>query len=218
MGSRSYPLTTNEIYSVYNRGNSKQIIFHDEEDYLYFQKLLFIMNQVTRMRSERTTSDPYALDRDEPLVAIGAYCLMPNHFHLLLLQKAEDGISKFMQKLSTAYVMYYNNKHDHSGSLFEGKYKTTHASDDDYIKSVFAYIHLNPLKILHPDWKAMLANKVTASEDVLTKHPYSSIHYFLGAMAPEDAIIDTEGFPAYIFSSKDFLHNIHKWFVSSSLQ
>lgn len=211
MGTRAHPLAVDEIYHVYNRGNSKQVIFHDEDDYVYFQHLLYLMNTVTRMRSERIVDDIYETDRDEPLVAIGAYCLMPNHFHLLLLQKADEGVSKFMQKLATAYVMYYNKKYDHSGSLFEGKFKTRHANEDEYLKYLFAYFHMNPLKIGNTDWKKMLKSGKKAGEEILRAHPYSSFGYYAGDDVPENAIIDTDGFPKYYEHSSAFIDHIHSW-------
>ncbi len=73
---------------------------------------------------------------------------MPNHFHILFKQEKEQGITTFMQKLSTAYVMYYNKKYKRSGGLFEGKFKSKYAGEDRYLKYLFSYIHLNPLKIL----------------------------------------------------------------------
>ena len=67
-------------------------------------------------------------DREELLVNIGAYCLMPNHFHILITEKVEGGITKYMLKLMTAYTMYFNKKYGRTGTLCEGVFKSTHAN------------------------------------------------------------------------------------------
>ena len=78
---------------------------------------------------------------------------MPNHFHILVKEKIENGISKFMGKLTTGYSMYFNKRYDRTGSLFQGVFKSVHADSDEYLKYLFAYIHLNPIKLINPEWK-----------------------------------------------------------------
>src|SRR3989344_2030506 len=90
---------------------------------------------------------------DGSLVSVLAYCLMPNHFHLVLRQKNQDGITLFMRKLATAYAMYFNTKYDHSGVLFQCRYKSKHVNTDAYLRWIFSYVHLNPLEIIQPEWK-----------------------------------------------------------------
>ena len=77
------------------------------------------------------------------LVSIIAYSLLPNHYHLLLKQEVDNGISQFMQKLGTSYTMYFNQQEKRSGSLFQGKFKATHLSGDFALPTVSAYINLN---------------------------------------------------------------------------
>ena len=153
MSIRPIPFVTEEYYHLYNRGNSKQNIFHDEQDYLYFVNLLTIMNNKERVKSrlDKQNSDP-----KDRLVSIGAYCLMTNHFHVLVRQEKEKGISIYMQKVSTGYSMYYNKKYKRTGSLFEGKFKSKYAGEDRYLKYLFSYIHLNPLKTLDQHWQTSI--------------------------------------------------------------
>lgn len=113
-------------------------------------------------------------DDREKLVNIGAYCLMPNHFHILVHEKSEGGISKFMLKLSTAYSMYFNKLNDRSGALFQGPFKAKHADNDEYLKYLFAYIHLNPLKIIDPNWRNYGAIDRSKAESYVKNYPYSS--------------------------------------------
>ena len=157
MSLRNARFNKGEYYHLYNRGNSKQEIFHDEEDYLRFISLLYISNTSENFNlydlNRIFNFNVYELDIKNTIVSVGAYCLMPNHFHLLITEKVEGGISKFMQKLSTAYVMYYNKKYDHTGGLFEGKFKSVHVDNDTQMKYLFSYIHLNPIKLIQKDWK-----------------------------------------------------------------
>src|SRR3989344_3214113 len=148
MSLRKVPFAPGEYYHIYNRGNSKQTIFHDKADYDRFLKLLFLSNGEENFKVQFIGKNIYEFNRGKELVHVGAYCLMPNHFHLLLTQAQDGGISKFIQKLSTGYSMYYNKKYERSGTLFEGKFKSQHAGEDNYMKYLFSYIHLNPIKLI----------------------------------------------------------------------
>ncbi len=149
MSQRKVNFEVGEFYHIYNRGNSKQKIFHDKEDYGRFIKSIFLSNGNNSFKIYFIKNDTvYEFNRGEPLVNIGAYCLMPNHFHILVTQTNNGSISKFMQKLTTAYAMYYNEKYKRTGSLFEGKFKSEHIEDDKYLKYIFSYIHLNPIKLI----------------------------------------------------------------------
>ena len=111
-----------------------------------FLMLLYLANstQDTRIGNVlRITkyADVFNLDRDEPLVAIGAFCLMQNHFHILATPLIENGISTFMLKLQIGYSMYFN-KNERNGSLFQGPFRSTHANNDQYLQYLYSYIHL----------------------------------------------------------------------------
>ena len=104
MSIRTTPLVENEYYHIYNRGNSKQIIYKDKYDYERFVGLLYACNSSNSLRvwNINYSDSIFNFKRDEQLVAIGAYVLMPNHFHILLTPLVPNGASQFMQKLSTA--------------------------------------------------------------------------------------------------------------------
>ncbi len=138
MSIRTVIFAVGEYYHIYNRGNSKMQIFHDDQDYSYFKNLLTAMNTEERFKTRFVKNE---VKKKDVLISIGAYCLIPNHFHILVRQENEKGISLFMQKLSTAYVMYYNKKYKRTGSLFEGKFKSKYAGEDTYLKYLFSYIH-----------------------------------------------------------------------------
>src|SRR3989344_8417316 len=101
-----------EFYHLYNRGVEKRPIFSDRNDRERFLRLLFIANSTEPFDFREIADKKYSeIDRGELLVAIGAYCLMPNHFHLLIREIVPAGISLFMGKLATGYSMYFNKRH-----------------------------------------------------------------------------------------------------------
>ena len=151
------------------------------------------------------------IDRGETLVDIGSYCLMPNHFHLLIREKMENGISLFMEKLSTAYSMYFNKKNERTGGLFEGTFKAIYANDDDYLKYLFTYIHLNPIKIIDPNWKEEGIKDKNKAKEFLREYVFSSYMDYLGADRPESGIINKQVFPDYFSTQQDFNYTINDW-------
>ena len=127
-----FPPATDEYYHVFNRGVDKRTVFEDNDEYRYFVHLLYVLN--TNQQSHNTLRNFTAhiergstsINRGERVVDLVAFCLMPNHFHLLLRQRVENGISKYMQKVGTGYTMYFNERHERSGALFQGRYKYVH--------------------------------------------------------------------------------------------
>ena len=213
MSTRSVKLVSGEYYHIYNRGNSKQRIFLDPEDYMHFIGLLYACNQkgslkIGNLKKGQTLFD---LDRDDFLVSIGAYCLMPNHFHILTTQVGDEKISNFMQKLSTAYSMYFNKKYQRTGSLFEGKFKAQHLDTDRYLKYIFSYIHLNPVKLIQGDWKEVGIKNQEEAFAYLDAYRYSSYLDFLKGGRTQGKILNIGVFPKYFPSKKSFLREIIDW-------
>ncbi|MDD5639946.1 MAG: transposase [Candidatus Pacebacteria bacterium] len=153
----------NQIYHIYNRGVDKRIVFNDLKDYAAFLDYLADCNKYKLIDDK--TDDLHKDDddlkkkkprknkveiikEDDPLVDILVFCLMPNHFHLLLRQRIEGGITKFMQRVGTGYTMFFNSKEKRSGSLFQGRFKAIHVKKQQYLDYLIFYIHFNPLKLL----------------------------------------------------------------------
>ena len=151
------------------------------------------------------------IDQKETLIDITAYCLMPNHFHLLVHEKTEGGASKFMQKLTTGYTMYFNKRHERNGSLFQGKFKATHVSDDRYLKYLLSYIHLNPVKFIDPLWKENGIRDRTGAAKYLHEYPYSSYRDYLGENRAESKILNKKVLPDYFENKRDFEIEIEDW-------
>lgn len=108
MSIRKVNFVPYKYYHIYNRGNNKRKIFLDKEDYDRFIGLMYVCNQKENFKSDNLKKDQglFNVIKNTKLVDIGTYCLMPNHFHILIFQTENDGITKFMQKLITAHVMY----------------------------------------------------------------------------------------------------------------
>ena len=131
-------------------------------------------------------------DRGKPVVAIGAYCLMPNHFHLLLKEIKAGGITTFMQKLGTAYTMYFNAKYERVGNLFMRPFRARHVGDDRYFQHVLEYIHCNPAELYEPGWKAGKVNDMHLLARRLIEYPYSSLRNY--EKSEENPILSKDGF------------------------
>lgn len=213
MPFRKTSFVSGEYYHIYNRGNSKQKIFRDKNDYLRFLGLLFACNSSENFKVDNLHKKQSLLEslRGDQIVYIGAYCLMPNHFHILITDTGEGNISKFIQKVVTAYVMYFNKKYQRSGSLFEGKFKAEHANTDKYLKYLFSYVHLNPIKLIDSRWKERGIKNKTKALEFLGKYQYSSYLDYLEKERPERVILNKEFFPKYFLTKKEFIKDILSW-------
>jgi len=215
--ARKISFIVDGYYHIYNRGTDKRVTFQDEQDYQRFIALLYLCNSTFAVDlrgyfSEGSTfGEIFTLNRGERIVDFGAYCLMPNHIHLILHELIEGGISLFMQKLSTGYTQYFNKRNKRTGALFQGRFQSKHADTDEYLKYLFAYVHLNPIKLIDPGWKEKGITDLQKSKEFLIEHPYSSYQDFIGKIRPERVILNAEAFPEYFKTERDFEEFIHDW-------
>ncbi|MBI1957518.1 MAG: transposase [Candidatus Niyogibacteria bacterium] len=220
---RKFEFSIGEFYHIFNRGNDKRMIFDHPRDYARFLALLYLCNGTTpiNIRDQFPRGLPSGnlgkfddlkqVDRGKELVAVGAYCLMPNHFHLLLQETAENSITKFLGKVLTAYSMYYNKRYGRTGKLFEGPFRAVHASDDDYLKYLFSYIHLNPLKFLYPEWREKGVEDTERAQEFLNRYAYSSYADYKGDARPEGILLNKGAFPQYFDENERFEDFINDW-------
>ncbi|HEY4511649.1 MAG TPA: transposase [Candidatus Paceibacterota bacterium] len=212
--TRNISFSLGEFYHLYNRGTEKRKIFLNKADYNRFVTLLYICNStipVDLKLQGRTLEEVIKNQRGCLLVKLSGYCLMPNHFHLLIQENVENGCSLFMQKVSTAYTMYFNKKYERSGALFQGKFKARHADNDEYLKYLISYIHLNPIKLIQPEWKVEGITDRNAAENFLKKYSYSSFLDFVGYVRVEGKLLSREALPEYFLTSDDFLTEVISW-------
>lgn len=144
-----------EFYHIYNRGTEKRTIFLDEQDFMRFLQSVeefntinpvggIFQNSFLKKQLRGSTSKlNETMKQGEKLVNIVAYCLNLNHYHLILQQVSKKGIEKFMQRLGTGYTMYFNNKNERSGALFQGRFKAVYIDSNVYLLHVSAYVNLN---------------------------------------------------------------------------
>ena len=194
MGYRRIPFVPGEWYHCYSRGIDGRTVFENPRDYERFREALYLSNsKETNPRGNfqhLSYSETLTLTRQGPIVAIGAYCLMPNHFHLLLQEIEEGGISKFMHRVGTSYTMYFNLKRERIGNLFVKPFRSKHIADDRYLKRVAQYIHLNPVALYEPGWKKGLVKNMNALEKKLHAFPHSSLPDYEGQKRKEEALLD----------------------------
>jgi len=147
---RKVELKNGEFYHIYNRGVDKREVFLDKFDYLRFFKSLKEFNRIEAIGSIYLQSfkKEFSLRNQVPkLVEIVAYCLNPNHYHLILKQVEKRGVEKFMHKVGVGYSNYFNNKYKRSGSLFQGTFKAINIDSDEYLLYLSAYVNKN--KFIH---------------------------------------------------------------------
>ena len=213
MSTRKMSFALGECYHLYNRGTEKRTIFLDNQDYKYFLNLMQICNTKKNIRIKEIEKK---FDREKTIVDIGAYVLMPNHFHILAKEKIENGISLYMLKLSTAYSMYFNKKYKRTGKLYEGTFKSSHVDTDEYLKYLYAYIHLNPAKLINKNWREVQAKAVNQLLKFVMEYKYSSLQeYENEKIHNERKIVESANFPLYF---KDFLEHKNELFGWLSLQ
>ncbi|MDP2651962.1 MAG: hypothetical protein Q8O94_02410 [bacterium] len=202
MAERS-PFGIDEWYHCYNRGVDKRIVFEDAGDYNRFMLLLYTGNSsepihIANLKNKnlRSIIEDVSFERDESLVEIGAYTLIPNHFHLILKEILEGGIALFMQKIFTAYTMYFNKKNERTGALFASTFKSKYIEDDRYLKQVISYTHLNVAELFDPKWKEGRGNLGKIKRQLM-EYPYSSLPDFLGQKRPERKILGDSVFELF---------------------
>ncbi len=143
MPRKIIPLITGEVYHVFNRGVDKREIFHDKADYIRFYQSMYLFNTVEPILNYSHALTLVIDDPKDRLVRVHAFSLLPNHYHLLIEQLSEGGISEFVKRVSGGFTSYFNEKYDRSGALFQGRFKRVHVTTDEQYKYVFAYVNEN---------------------------------------------------------------------------
>lgn len=196
MSYRRTPFAPDEYYHCYTRGIDGRTTFRDKQDYERFQEYLYLCNDVSPFDRSNFLKHPhdaiFTRPRKQQLVAIGFYCLMPNHFHIGFQEIEEGGSSKFLQKLGTSYGMYFNKKYARVGSLFIGPCRSRHIDKDPYFRRVAQYIHLNAAELYERRWKHGEVKNMRSLEKQLRNYPYTSLWDYEGARRPERLILDAD--------------------------
>ncbi len=208
----------NKIYHIYNRGVEKRDIFLDDKDRLRFVHDLFEFNDenpapnltyhlVYKKEQSKEVQLPNIIKREprKLLVEILIFTLMPNHFHLILKQKGERGIIKFMQKLGTGYTNYFNKKYERVGSLFQGRFKAVLISEEAHFIHLPFYIHTNPLGS-----PLGSSTSLNSSLDFLRKYQWSSFPDYIGRKN-FPSVTSRELFLDFFGGEKKYLEQTKQW-------
>lgn len=183
---RTIDFVDGEFYHLYNRGTDKRDIFLCEDDFERFLESLHLFNDALfttpRTLHQKVTrlsmSEHFNFERHH-YVDVFAYCLIPNHYHLLVRQIQKRGISKLMHKLDMGYSRYLNNRLDRSGTLYEGAFKAIHVDKEQYLEHLPTYIHLNALDLGGFEWRSGMVSDWDAGMEFLSNYRWSSHHAYM---------------------------------------
>lgn len=214
MPQRLIPFINAHYYHVYNRGVEKRSIFSDErcyerlknicEYYLYdnprlkFSKYIQLTNNLKHEYLE-------GLKSHERIVTVISYVFMPNHFHFLLRQEIDGGVSEYIRRISDSYTKYFNTRYKRVGPLFQGQFKAVHITSDEQLLHVSRYIHLNPYsngvvstfhKLMNYQWSSL--NEYTSTKQTFTDPQ----QILLSFQTPHNYI-------TFLKDSADYQRNLH---------
>lgn len=190
MPCRPEPFVSDNCYHLFNRGVEKRIIFSSERDYQRFLQTLYYY-QFAGPKPKFSTKDRFKVNDfslNPKIVEIICYCLMPNHFHLLIKQLKDNGITEFSGKVINSYTKYYNTKHKRIGHLFQGTFKAVPIETDMQFMHVSRYIHLNPY-----------TSEIT---DNLENYTYSSYPHYIGLV--KDRLCNSEIVLGFFKNTNDY--------------
>ena len=215
MPGRSVLLVTNQIYHVFNRGIDRRITFTTKREFsramdavtfYRFEKLPVRLSQLLSFHIDRKNEILDKLVDSEKIVQIFCCCLMPNHFHFLLRQQKDNGISKYLSNLQNSYTRYFNTRHERDGSLFMDQFKAVRIETDEQLLHVSRYIHLNPY-----------TSYVVKSLQELESYRWSSFSDYLSdkkGFVDKDFILEffknKEQYKKFVFDQADYQRDLHE--------
>ena len=210
MPYRYTPCITGEIYHIFNRSNAEEHIFQDKREHKRFQNLLNYYrfeNHSQRFSSYAKLSIENQFkyisniqENNRERISIHAFCVLSNHYHLLLRQEIDNGISDFISHIQNAYAKYIDVKRNRIGSVFQCMYKAVRIESEEQLLHTHRYIHLNPS-----------TSQIVKTDTELFKYPWSSLSTFIGITNYN--FIHTE-LIASLFSSTDK----YKEFISDQIE
>ncbi len=170
---RKHPLVTGEVYHIYNRGVDKRDVFMSKDD---LERFVLSVKEFNRIKPTGSIRDKYvynpgaehlgiAGDDNNPLVSIVCYSFLPNHFHFIVKQEVDGGVSEFFKRLLGGYTNYFNKIYERSGVLFQGPFKSHVIDSDQYLIKIRPYGNMNDLVHDIPEDKRHLVKTSSAEYD-----------------------------------------------------
>lgn len=183
---RAYDVCMPYIH-VLNRGVDKRNVFLDSQDHARFIHGMYIFNHQGKSprNLHRNTDVQHPMlhierDERETLVRIHAFCLMPNHYHMLVTPRDMESLSRFMKRLNMGYAKYFNERYTRDGALWQGKYKKIVIERDAHFLHIPHYIHANPLDLTHPEWRTSGVVRATDAWKSLMEYRWTSLLDYVG--------------------------------------
>lgn len=215
-----------ELYHVLSRGVDKRKIFLDKQDYLRFIHDLFEFNDEapannnfhgfrTGKSASRNDIASRYIERSR-LVDVHAFCLMPNHYHLLLSPRVENGVSLFMKKMNIGYAKYFNGRYDRKGTLFEGRYQSVPVTAHAHFIHLPYYIHLNPLDMFDHGWRDRAVHNHTDAMNYLEHYRWSSHLDYLGKKN-FPSVTQREFLLEFFGGKEGYKHALDRWVKDISI-
>jgi REP element-mobilizing transposase RayT len=214
MAYRRTLFAAGEWYHCYSRTIDKSRPFENKFHIERFLETLYLANdsipipKIPALHTKYSHEDIFTLLREQPLVAIGAYCIMPTHYHLLLQPIKDSGISEFMHAVGTSFTLYYNEDNNRIGNLFVKPFRSKHVSNDSYLHEVTRYIHLNPVELFEPEWKRGKITSFANIEKKLLSYPYNSLIEFQGETRSQSSILNKEAIDLMGDGAIDLRHTL----------
>ncbi len=209
MPGRATVLASGHYYHIFNRGLDRRVTFSGRREYqrailsLNFYRYQSPPNRLSEFLSLSSENQAFVLEKlvqKESLIQLIAFCLMPNHFHLLIKQLIDGGISKFMSNFQNSYTRYFNTKHKRKGSLFEDQFKAVMVETNEQLVHLSRYIHLNPY-----------TSYIIKDVDGLIEYPWSSFREYLelekGICSKEIVLGEFKGkeeYKRFVLNQKDY--------------
>lgn len=163
------------IFSIYEFNNAKSVVIRERR-----QARAKIKREFKKIAEELADRDPVSVDSRDKLVDVLAFCIMPNHIHLLIRQIKDGGITKFMTKVGAGYGGYFNRKYNRKGPLFQNRFGAVHIKNEEQLRVVFAYIHANPVSLIEPKWKELGIKNLKKCVEFLENYRWSSYLDYIG--------------------------------------
>ncbi len=221
---RDIEFINDEYYHIYNRGVDGRSLFEDPYDYHRFCQSMFLFNdrhyrdEVARYEKMVRLSGHEIFENErEPFVKIFSFTLMPNHYHILIQQLVEGGVSKLFQKLNKGYSSYFNRKHERTGPLLEGPFKARHIANDSYLEHLIAYIHLNILDLTPHDWRNGLVDDWKTAFQSMNQYPWSS-HQLYCDVPQRFPLVDLELYSKLFGSKEKYEDALREWSRRSCIE
>ncbi|MBI4262246.1 transposase [Candidatus Uhrbacteria bacterium] len=219
MSIRTTQFAPENYYHIYNRGVDKRKIFTNKRDFERFYISLYLLNDESyHPPTGLYFTSPGDVKKEgqtrTPLVNILSFCLIPNHFHMLIEPVVENGLTKFMHRLLMGYAKYFNKKYDRTGPLYDGAFKAIQISNEAHFEHLLRYIHLNALDLTDMQWREGAITDWNHAVEFLDEYQWSSHHAYRGAEQLLPVV--EKGVLGDIFSTPQEYHNfLRQWSMRS---